>query len=114
MAAKRGPHMLIRSLSETHLFLALSQIFFMGQQPRFAPDSGTEADQFAVTANHTVTGNNKGNPVLVVGIAHGAKGPGIADVELAMTDGYTSSAGMGYGLPGAKRLVDDFYICTVC
>ena len=37
-------------------------------------------------------------------------GPGIADLEQAMTDGYSSGNGMGYGLPGAKRLVDDFAI----
>jgi serine/threonine-protein kinase RsbT len=35
-------------------------------------------------------------------------GPGIADVPLALTDGWTSSTGMGLGLPGAKRLVDEF------
>ncbi len=35
-------------------------------------------------------------------------GPGIEDLSLAMQDGYTSGQGMGYGLPGAKRLVDDF------
>jgi serine/threonine-protein kinase RsbT len=38
------------------------------------------------------------------------KGPGIENVELAMSDGYTSGIGMGYGLPGAKRLVDNFEI----
>ncbi|MCG6188270.1 anti-sigma regulatory factor [Maribellus maritimus] len=38
------------------------------------------------------------------------KGPGIENVELAMSDGYTSGMGMGYGLPGAKRLVDKFEI----
>lgn len=37
-------------------------------------------------------------------------GPGIEDLELAMSDGYTSGMGMGYGLPGAKRLVDRFDI----
>lgn len=36
------------------------------------------------------------------------EGPGIEDLTLAMQDGYTSGQGMGYGLPGAKRLVDDF------
>ena len=35
-------------------------------------------------------------------------GPGIADVPLALTDGWTSGSGMGLGLPGARRLVDDF------
>ncbi len=40
-------------------------------------------------------------------------GPGIEDLDLAMSDGYTSGMGMGYGLPGAKRLVDRFEIQSV-
>lgn len=40
------------------------------------------------------------------------KGPGIENLELAMTDGYTSGQGMGYGLPGTKRLVDRFEISS--
>ncbi len=40
------------------------------------------------------------------------QGPGIADVNLAMQDGYTTSRGMGMGLPGAKRLMDEFTINT--
>lgn len=38
------------------------------------------------------------------------KGPGIADIELAMKDGYTTGGGMGLGLGGAKRLSSDFQI----
>lgn len=38
------------------------------------------------------------------------KGPGIENLELAMSDGYTSGQGMGFGLPGTKRLVDRFEI----
>jgi serine/threonine-protein kinase RsbT len=38
------------------------------------------------------------------------KGPGIADIALAMTDGYTSGKGLGLGLSGAKRLCDEFEI----
>ena len=37
-------------------------------------------------------------------------GPGIANLELAMTDGWTSGGGLGMGLSGAKRLVNDFSI----
>ncbi len=39
-------------------------------------------------------------------------GPGIADLELALTDGYSTGTGLGLGLPGARRLVDDFEIET--
>ena len=38
------------------------------------------------------------------------KGPGIADIEIAMRDGYTSGGGLGLGLGGSKRLVSDFEI----
>ena len=36
------------------------------------------------------------------------EGPGIPDVKLALTDGWTSGGGMGLGLPGSKRLVHEF------
>jgi len=36
------------------------------------------------------------------------EGPGIADMKLAMTDGWTSGGGLGLGLTGARRLVDEF------
>jgi serine/threonine-protein kinase RsbT len=39
-------------------------------------------------------------------------GPGIADVELAMQDGYTTGNGLGLGLPGTRRLVDEFDLDT--
>ncbi|MDM0010782.1 anti-sigma regulatory factor [Variovorax sp. J22G73] len=40
------------------------------------------------------------------------EGPGIADLALALTDGWTSGSGMGLGLPGSKRLVNDFDIAS--
>ena len=38
------------------------------------------------------------------------RGPGIPDVEAAMEDGYGSSNGLGLGLPGARRLMDEFEV----
>jgi serine/threonine-protein kinase RsbT len=38
------------------------------------------------------------------------KGPGIADVQMAMRDGYSTGKSLGLGLPGAKRLVNEFEI----
>jgi serine/threonine-protein kinase RsbT len=40
------------------------------------------------------------------------EGPGIENVELAMRDGFTTGNGLGLGLPGTRRLVDDFYLQT--
>jgi serine/threonine-protein kinase RsbT len=38
------------------------------------------------------------------------QGPGIEDLELAMRDGFTSGGGMGMGLPGTRRLMDELTI----
>jgi serine/threonine-protein kinase RsbT len=38
------------------------------------------------------------------------RGPGIADIDAALRDGYTTGGGMGLGLGGSKRLVNDFEI----
>ncbi len=40
------------------------------------------------------------------------QGPGIPDVDLALTDGYTTGGGLGLGLSGAKRLSNEFEIVS--
>ncbi|MEQ6376710.1 anti-sigma regulatory factor [Bacillaceae bacterium S4-13-58] len=40
------------------------------------------------------------------------KGPGIQEISQAMEDGYTTSGGLGAGLPGVKRLMDEFDIIS--
>ncbi len=40
------------------------------------------------------------------------EGPGIFDVQQALADGWSSGTGLGLGLPGAKRLVNDFELDT--
>ncbi|MEG6520359.1 anti-sigma regulatory factor [Desulfotomaculum sp. 1211_IL3151] len=39
-------------------------------------------------------------------------GPGITDLELVMNDGYSTSRGLGLGLPGSRRLMDDMEITS--
>ena len=52
------------------------------------------------------------------GLRHGLrlhfedKGPGIPDMDKAMTDGWTSGGGLGMGLTGSKRLVNEFEVRT--
>jgi len=40
------------------------------------------------------------------------RGPGIADIELALKEGYTTGSGLGLGLPGSRRLVNEFDIVS--
>jgi serine/threonine-protein kinase RsbT len=47
--------------------------------------------------------------IVVIASDHG---PGIADVAQAMRDGYSTGNSLGVGLPGARRLVDDFHLAS--
>jgi serine/threonine-protein kinase RsbT len=47
-----------------------------------------------------------------VGLIFVDNGPGIADLDMALRDGYTTGGGLGLGLGGSKRLVDEFEIDT--
>ncbi len=53
------------------------------------------------------SGNRRGLRVIFVD-----HGPGIPDIAQAMTDGYTTGEGLGLGLGGAKRLVNEFEIIS--
>lgn len=52
------------------------------------------------------------NPRVGIRIVFVDRGPGIPDVDLALTPGWTSGSGMGLGLSGARRLVDEFSLTT--
>lgn len=64
--------------------------------------------------------HGKGGEMRIEQVGNGAKvglkltfadqGPGIADIEMALKDGYTTGSGMGFGLGGSKRLVNEFSI----
>ncbi|MDG0027227.1 anti-sigma regulatory factor [Trinickia sp. Y13] len=41
------------------------------------------------------------------------EGPGIPDIELAMRDGYSTAKSLGVGLPGTKRIMDEFALTSV-
>jgi serine/threonine-protein kinase RsbT len=72
-------------------------------------------------ARNTITYGKGGTvlcEMLLEGVRKGLRltfldqGPGIADVSLAMKDGWTSGGGLGMGLTGAKRLVNEFELET--
>lgn len=52
-----------------------------------------------------------GDKVCIVVVARD-KGPGIPDISQAMQDGFSTSGGLGLGLPGVKRLVDEFHLVS--
>jgi serine/threonine-protein kinase RsbT len=72
-------------------------------------------------ARNTIQHGGGGHAIIEIvsdGQRHGLRlafedgGPGIADIPLAMRDGYTTSGGLGLGLSGAKRLSNEFAITS--
>ena len=62
------------------------------------------------TAQVEVVTSSHGRSGIRVGFSD--DGPGIPDVDLALTDGWTSGQGLGLGLSGARRLVDEFELTS--
>jgi serine/threonine-protein kinase RsbT len=60
-----------------------------------------------IVLRSTANGSKRG--IVVVARDHG---PGIADLKLAVRSGYSTSGGLGLGLPGVRRIVDDFQIVS--
>ncbi|MFD1067132.1 anti-sigma regulatory factor [Oceanobacillus locisalsi] len=65
------------------------------------------AENGQICFEHIYTNSQKGILMTAVDV-----GPGIQDVSRVMQDGYTTSGGLGAGLPGVKRLMDDFDIAS--
>lgn len=83
---------------QTMIALAISEI---------ARNIISYAQRGEVTLSRLSDGRRRG--VLIV--ARDA-GPGIPDIQLAMRDGYSTGKSLGVGLPGAKRVMDDFELVS--
>ncbi len=92
--------------------LALQLGFSVGEAALIATAISELARNIVSYAGHgmvTLRQSSAGGRVNLTIIARD-HGPGIADVALALRDGYSSSGGLGLGLPGVRRLMDDFEI----
>lgn len=67
---------------------------------------------YALAGEVTLTAVEDG-PRRGVSIVARDEGPGIADIDRAMQDGFSTGGSLGLGLPGARRLMDEFEIVSV-
>ncbi len=63
------------------------------------------ADEGVLNIQVITAGNRKGMEIICED-----RGPGIEDIELALKEGFSTSKGLGLGLPGIKRLMDEFVL----
>lgn len=95
----------VRQWAVEHRFSLIEQTKFVTAASELARNALTYGRGGTATFEALEDGIRKG-----IRLTFEDQGPGIPDLKLAMTDGYTSGGGLGMGLSGAKRLVNDFEI----
>jgi len=117
-----GDELVVQIRADADVLLARQKARELAKSLRF---SGSEltliATAISEVARNIVTYAKRGEIVLRLvnqGRRRGIRviaqdqGPGIADIPRAMEDGYSTSSSLGLGLPGSKRLMDDFDIVS--
>ena len=113
----------IKILSEKDIVLARERGRALAQELGFSSSDPTLiATAISEVARNILKFAGRGEIVLVsvpqnpkkgIVIMARDEGPGIPDIPLAMRDGYSTSNGLGLGLPGARRLMDEFEVESV-
>lgn len=122
MAERIGQEMHIPIAGEGDIIIASQKGRLLAKERGFS-----NIDQFVIAtvisevAHNIVNYASRGEILLVV-IGNGTRqgllliasdnGPGIDNIELALQDGYSTGSGLGLGLSGAKRLMDEFEIVS--
>ena len=104
--------------SEEDIVASRQKVRALSQQLKFSLVDQTKMITAASELSRNTVVHGKGGEMrwelLDEGVRRGLRlhfedqGPGIPDLKLALTDGWTSGTGMGLGLPGSKRLVHEF------
>ena len=97
----------VRALAASLGFSATDQTLIALAVSEIARNIVTYATRGEVTLVEVGAGGRRGVQVLARD-----EGPGIADIELAMRDGYSTTRSLGMGLPGARRVMDEFDIVS--
>ena len=106
--------------SSNDVVIARQKVRHWAVELRFSLVDQTKLVTAASELARNALDHGKGGDMTIEVLNEGAKsglrlifedqGPGIADIEQALKDGYTSGSGMGLGLGGSKRLVNEFSI----
>lgn len=94
-----------RDIAKSQGFGAVDQARIATAVSELARNIFLYADSGKVTSKPVERGSRKG-----IEVVFEDQGPGIDNLDQVMQDGYTTSRGMGMGLPGARRLMDEFEI----
>lgn len=122
MAANRESEVHVRIQTSADIVVARQQGRALASQAGFSHSNLTIiATAISEVARNIVEYAKEGEVIITlindaskkgVEIVAADQGPGIADVSTVMRDGYSTGKGLGIGLPGARRLMDEFEIAS--
>jgi serine/threonine-protein kinase RsbT len=122
MAVTRDSHVHVRIQNSADIVAARQQGRSLAAQVGFSHSNLTIiATAISEVARNIVEYAKEGEVIITlindaskkgVEIVASDNGPGIADVSTVMRDGYSTGKGLGIGLPGARRLMDEFAIAS--
>jgi serine/threonine-protein kinase RsbT len=122
MAANRDSEVHVRIETSADIVAARQQGRALASQAGFSHSNLTIiATAISEVARNIVEYAKEGEVIITlindahkrgVEIVAADQGPGIADVSTVMRDGYSTGKGLGIGLPGARRLMDEFDIAS--
>jgi serine/threonine-protein kinase RsbT len=106
---------------EVDVYVAMSRGRDLAQGIGFSTVDRTRIEIVILELTRNLLVHAKGGSITFTQLAHATRGhgmaieshdtgPGIADIGLAMQDGYSTASTLGAGLPGVKRLMDEFHI----
>jgi serine/threonine-protein kinase RsbT len=96
-----------RLLAETRGFTGVDLTFIVTAISEIARNIVTYAGVGEITLRAAQSGAKRG-----ISVVARDNGPGVSDIALAMQDGFSTKNSLGLGLPGCKRLMDDFQIAS--
>lgn len=94
-----------RELSKSLLFGTVNQARINTAISELSRNIVLYAAHGRITIEHVLENNAVGIKIIAKD-----RGPGIKDIAKVMEDGYSTSGGLGVGLPGVRRLMDEFHI----
>jgi serine/threonine-protein kinase RsbT len=98
----------VRQLAEINGFSAVKQTKFVTAASELARNAVKYAHGSSVKWTRLSAHDRVG-----IKVVFEDKGPGIANLRFALSDGWSSGGGLGLGLPGARRLVDEFTLESI-
>jgi serine/threonine-protein kinase RsbT len=122
VASESGTEVRVPVASETDLVLARRKGRAMAEELGLSPTEATLVATAISELARNIVHYAQSGEILLRLVNHGERrgitieardqGPGIADTRLAVEEGYSSSGGLGLGLPGVRRIMDQFDISS--